>query len=206
MTSSQCFLPPKVGATGDLISRNSLSPKILEHATAFFLTPLFFAFLKAQSSQCLNIPIRWWPIAPVAWVITSKGWPSSTCKTIMSFSSGLVIDSPLELYMGQLHVGIQIQLHDHCRFWFGVLMQCCHMLNVLQCSFCIHSKIYSLVRVFKLVKKRFTPALFNILWAILVHVIFHCHWLDVPLYVVFPFLADILPKLPCTNSLILVTS
>ena len=35
-TSSKCFLPPKVGVEGELISNNSLCLKIFEQTTAFF--------------------------------------------------------------------------------------------------------------------------------------------------------------------------
>ena len=39
MTSSQCFLLPKVGVEGELMSKKSLSPKIFYQATAFLLSP-----------------------------------------------------------------------------------------------------------------------------------------------------------------------
>ena len=42
MTNNQCLLPLRVGVEGELILKNSLAPKILEHSTAFFLTFPFF--------------------------------------------------------------------------------------------------------------------------------------------------------------------
>ena len=41
MTSNQCFLPLKLGVEGELILKNSLSPKIFEHSTAFADPTLF---------------------------------------------------------------------------------------------------------------------------------------------------------------------
>ena len=37
MTSSHCSLPPKVGVEVDLASKKILSPKIVDHSTAFYL-------------------------------------------------------------------------------------------------------------------------------------------------------------------------
>ena len=42
-TNIQCFSPPKVGVEGELMSNNSLSPKILEWSTALLLTPPFLS-------------------------------------------------------------------------------------------------------------------------------------------------------------------
>ena len=63
MASSQCFLLPKVGVEG------KLSPKIVNQATAFLLTPPCLAFPNAQSSLGLKLLLTWMSIAlVVAWV------------------------------------------------------------------------------------------------------------------------------------------
>ena len=42
MTSSQCFLLPKVGVEWEIISKKKLSPKIFDQGTAFLLTAHYF--------------------------------------------------------------------------------------------------------------------------------------------------------------------
>ena len=65
MTSSQCFLLPKVGVEGELISKKSISLKMFDQATAFLFTPYCLAFPKAQSSHGLKVPVTCIPISLV---------------------------------------------------------------------------------------------------------------------------------------------
>ena len=77
-----------MGVKGELISKNSLFPKILECITAFLLTPPIFALPRALYSYGLNILVIWIPIdLEIAWVIMLEGWPNSTCR---SFTVSLV--------------------------------------------------------------------------------------------------------------------
>ena len=49
------------------------------------MQPLF-TFLRVQSSQSLNIPVRWRPVVlPVALVVTSEWWPSLAYMMLKSF-------------------------------------------------------------------------------------------------------------------------
>ena len=74
MTSSQCFLLPKVGVNGVLVSKKSLSPKNVDQAAAFMLTPCCLALPNVQYSHSLKVTVTWIPMAlVVAWVIDSDG-------------------------------------------------------------------------------------------------------------------------------------
>ena len=81
MTSSPCFLPPKVGVERKLMSKKILSPKIFDQATAFMLTAYCLALPDAKSSHGLKLPMMWIPMTLVlAHVIDSDGWLRSTWK------------------------------------------------------------------------------------------------------------------------------
>ena len=74
MTSSQCFLLPKVEVEGELMLKKSLFPKIFYQATAFFLNAHWLALPKVQSSHGLKEPVTCILRAlVVAWVIDLDG-------------------------------------------------------------------------------------------------------------------------------------
>ena len=92
MTSSQCFLPPIVGVDGELMLKNSLSPKILEHLTLLTNAALFCLSQGEISTEYESTcKMKTHPL-PVAWVMTSKGWPSSVWGALMSFLEEYLAD------------------------------------------------------------------------------------------------------------------
>ena len=84
--SGQCFLPPKVGVEGELMSKKRLSPKNFDQATAFLLTAHCLALPNAQSSHGLKVPVTWILRAlAIAQVIDSDGRLSSTWRLLIFF-------------------------------------------------------------------------------------------------------------------------
>ena len=124
-----------------LISKNSLCPKILEQATAILLTQPFFALWRAQSSQVLNIPVRCTPIAlPVAWMITSEGWPRSLCSSLTSLLVENLADWALLWPISWRNSTTATQpswvlillLGWYCLY--EIVLQCCYCGCFLSCS------------------------------------------------------------------------
>ena len=72
-------------------------------------------------------PVRLRLIAlPVAWVITSKGWPSSACRTFMFFLCGWTIDLANWALSELVFEGTWLWLPNHDYSWFGNPTQCCN--------------------------------------------------------------------------------
>ena len=55
ITRSQCFLRPKVGVEGELVSKQCFSPKIIEQGMAFLLLAHCLSLPKAQSSHGMKV-------------------------------------------------------------------------------------------------------------------------------------------------------
>ena len=170
------FLTYKVGVDGKLLSKNSLSPKILECLTALQLMPLFFASCKAQSSWGFIVTMRMRPIAlPVSWVIISEGWPSSASRISMFFLFDWAVDSKFSPMWA--HFSKQLDSGYPTIVSLDMVIQC----NVITPRLLLPCKSWNVS------EECSVPDLANISQAI-VHLFFCHHWLDIPSHVVCPFL------------------
>ena len=157
MTSSQCFLPPKVGVEGEMIFKKSLSPKNFDQATAFLLTACCSTLPNVQSSHDLNMPVTWIPMAlAAAWLIDLDGWPSSTWRSLIFFLWGAVADCTLSLPVSQRNSTLATQL-SWVLIWQSRMIS--PSVDLTMMLFWLSLEIFFLFESLHVRKNRFTPAL-----------------------------------------------
>ena len=90
-----------------------------------FSDATLFCLSQGTILQGLKVPLRLRPItSPVAWVIAYRGWPTSACRTLMSFLCGWVIDLANSALPGPISQRNWTPATKLSGVWFGNPTQC----------------------------------------------------------------------------------